>query len=218
MKPIRVWFTKDDECKYISHLDLNRVMSRALHKSRLNIWHTEGFNPHPFLTFALPLSLGFKGVKENMDIRLLDDDYDTQNVIDSLNVCLPSGIRVYDITEPVMKPGDIAQGLFEVTLSDDETDCNILKQRFEDMIKQVQILVMKKTKKGIKQIDIKPHIIKYELCEGESFTFRMTLPAGSSVNINPVLFINAYNEKYDSDIYYSITRLDIFDKDGNSFR
>ena len=67
MKPVRIWFTKDNECKYISHLDLNRVVMRALHKSKLNIWHTEGFNPHPFVTFALPLSLGFKGVKETMD-------------------------------------------------------------------------------------------------------------------------------------------------------
>ena len=67
LKPVRIWFTKDNECKYISHLDLNRVVMRALHKSKLNIWHTEGFNPHPFVTFALPLSLGFKGVKETMD-------------------------------------------------------------------------------------------------------------------------------------------------------
>ena len=158
MKPVRIWFTKDDECKYISHLDLNRVMSRALHKSRLNIWHTEGFNPHPFLTFALPLSLGFRGVKENMDIRLLDDEYDKQTVIEALNSCLPTGIRVYDVTEPVMKPGEIAQGEFEVTLSDDETDTQLLKDQFENMILQDQIMIMKKTKKGMKQIDIKPHI------------------------------------------------------------
>ena len=103
LKPVRIWFTKDNECKYISHLDLNRVVMRALHKSKLNIWHTEGFNPHPFVTFALPLSLGFKGVKETMDIKLLDDDYNKEEIISALNNCLPSGIKVYDVTEPVMK-------------------------------------------------------------------------------------------------------------------
>ena len=95
LKPVRIWFTKDNECKYISHLDLNRVVMRALHKSKLNIWHTEGFNPHPFVTFALPLSLGFKGVKETMDIKLLDD-YNKEEIISALNNCLPSGIMVYE--------------------------------------------------------------------------------------------------------------------------
>ncbi|MBQ2357606.1 MAG: DUF2344 domain-containing protein, partial [Ruminococcus sp.] len=45
MKNVRIWFKKDFECRYISHLDLNRTMLRALHKSRIPIWHTEGFNP-----------------------------------------------------------------------------------------------------------------------------------------------------------------------------
>lgn len=218
MKPVRIWYTKDAECKYISHLDLNRVMSRALHKSRINLWHTEGFNPHPFVTFALPLSLGFKGVKETMDIRLLDDDYDKQSIIEALNSCLPSGVRVYDITEPVMKAGQIAQGLFEIALTDENTDNQTLKNQFTDMLNQDEILVMKKTKKGMKEIDIKPHIINVETVDAENFTFRITLPAGSSTNINPVLFINAYNDKYGADLFYEITRLDIFDKDGNSFK
>lgn len=218
MKNIRVWFTKDNECKYISHLDLNRVMSRALHKSGINIWHTEGFNPHPFLTFALPLSLGFKGIKENMDIRLLDDSYDKQEIINALNSCLPTGIRVFDVTDPVMKPGDIAQGIFEVSLFDDNVKADVIKKQFQDLMSQDEIPVMKKTKKGIKQIDIKPLVINFEVENREVFTFKITLPAGSSVNINPNLFINAYNEKYKTDIFYSITRLDILDKDGNSFR
>ena len=99
---------------------------RALHKSKLNIWHTEGFNPHPFVTFALPLSLGFKGVKETMDIKLLDDDYNKEEIISALNNCLPSGIKVYDVTEPVMKAGKIAQALFEITLYPETVDLDTL--------------------------------------------------------------------------------------------
>ena len=75
MKNVRIWFKKDFECRYISHLDLNRCMLRALHKSKIPVWHTEGFNPHPFATFPLPLSLGFRGVNECMDIKLEEDNY-----------------------------------------------------------------------------------------------------------------------------------------------
>ena len=78
-------------------------MLRALHKSKLPIWHTEGFNPHPFATFPLPLSLGFRGVNECMDVKLEDDNYSLKEIIPKLNACLPRGIRVFDATEAVMK-------------------------------------------------------------------------------------------------------------------
>ena len=164
LKPVRIWFTKDNECKYISHLDLNRVVMRALHKSKLNIWHTEGFNPHPFVTFALPLSLGFKGVKETMDIKLLDDDYNKEEIISALNNCLPSGIKVYDVTEPVMKAGKIAQALFEITLYPETVDLDTLYNNFTELLNQPEILVMKKTKKkGLKEIDIMQNILKFNV-------------------------------------------------------
>ena len=101
MKSVRVWYKKDGAARYISHLDVNRVMTRALQHSKLPIWHTEGFNPHPFITFALPLSLGFRGVKESMDMRLLEE-VPERELISKLNQGLPQGIEVYKVTEPVM--------------------------------------------------------------------------------------------------------------------
>ena len=65
MKSTRIWFHKFGTAKYISHLDLNRCVARAFHKAKLPMWYTEGFNPHAFVTFALPLSLG---VEENMNL------------------------------------------------------------------------------------------------------------------------------------------------------
>ena len=89
MKNVRIWFKKDDECRYISHLDLNRCVLRALHKSKIPVWHTEGFNPHPFATFPLPLSLGFRGINECMDIRLVDEISD-EKLISDFNACMPA--------------------------------------------------------------------------------------------------------------------------------
>ena len=68
---IRVWFTKKGDIKFISHLDLNRFMQRALKRAKLPLWHTEGFNPHPYVTFALPLSLGQESECEVLDFRLV---------------------------------------------------------------------------------------------------------------------------------------------------
>ena len=93
MRNVRVFFKKFAECRYISHLDLNRVMLRAVGKSRLNVWRTEGFNQHAYITFALPLSLGFSSERESMDFRLLDDEMDLSLIPDMLNACLPQGIE-----------------------------------------------------------------------------------------------------------------------------
>ena len=58
MVDVRLWFQKCGDARYISHLDLSRCMQRALKRSGLPIWYTEGFNPHAYVTFALPLSMG----------------------------------------------------------------------------------------------------------------------------------------------------------------
>ena len=67
---VRLFFTKLDRAKYISHLDMNRCMSRALKRSGLPVWYTGGFNPHMYLTFPLPLSLGCESVYECVDLKM----------------------------------------------------------------------------------------------------------------------------------------------------
>ena len=73
---VRLHFSKTFEAKYISHLDLARCFSRALKKSGLDLWYTEGFNTRLYLTFALPLSLGLESLCETVDIRLINDEFD----------------------------------------------------------------------------------------------------------------------------------------------
>ena len=53
---IRVFYHKTSRAKYISHLDIMRCMQRAVVRAGLPVWYTEGFNPHIYLTFSLPLS------------------------------------------------------------------------------------------------------------------------------------------------------------------
>lgn len=217
MKNVRVWFKKDGATRYISHLDLNRVMTRALQHSKLPIWHTEGFNPHPFITFALPLSLGFRGVKENMDMRLLED-IPYEQIIESLNNSLPKGIEVYKVTEPVMKPGKIALGKFDIKLSSDDTTPENLFFMMRNMFAQEAIQVEKHGKKGVKIIDIKSQIGNYTLEKLEDCVrLVIMLPAGSVNNVNPSLLVTALENINNISVYSDITRLDVFDGEGNPF-
>ena len=219
MKDVRIWFKKDDECRFISHLDLNRCMLRALHKSRVPIWHTEGFNVHPYATFPLPLSLGFRGEKECMDIRLIED-YSFDSIKDGLNSCLPSGIRVYDVTEPQMKAKVITYASFTIRATSDELTPDELFEKLNELINKPEVLVEKKTKKkGVKEIDIKPYLnkIKVERNIGGAI-ITVTLPAGSVTNINPLLIQKAFLREHGVEPYFDVTKNDMYDKDMNIFR
>ena len=72
MREVRLRFSKTGRLKYISHLDINRAMSRAFKRAEIPLWYTEGFNPHPYMSFSLPLSLGVESLCESVDIRLID--------------------------------------------------------------------------------------------------------------------------------------------------
>lgn len=219
MKNVRVWFKKDDACRFISHLDLNRCMLRALHKSRIPIWHTEGYNIHPYATFPLPLSLGFRGEKECMDIRLVED-YDFNNIKENLNNCLPDGIRVYNVTEPIMKAKEITYASFKIRITSDDVDPDKLFEICSQLLGKEQILIEKRTKKkGIKEIDIKPYIMNQKLERNiGGVILSLTLPAGSVTNINPTLIQKAIERYYGIEVYFDVTKKDMFDKNLNIFR
>lgn len=220
MKNVRVFYRKFGSCKYISHLDTNRVMLRAIGKSRLNIWRTEGFNQHAYITFALPLSLGFASECESMDFRVLDDNEDLSAIPGRLNACLPDGIRVFRCAESVHKPADIDAAEYAVTLepmNEGEFSLKELSEKLRAFLELPEIIVQKKTKKGMKDVDLKPYILAFEMHEGDTVSFDVTLPAGSTLNINPNLMIGAFADSIGVELYADITRVAITVKGGEDF-
>jgi radical SAM-linked protein len=70
MQRLRIRFSRGEEIKYISHLDLLRLWQRALVRAGIPLAYSEGFNPHPRMSLAAPLALGVTGEAELMDIYL----------------------------------------------------------------------------------------------------------------------------------------------------
>ncbi len=70
MQRLRVRFSRGEELKYISHLDLMRLWQRALNRAGIALAYSEGFNPHPRMSMAAPLALGVTSEAELMDIVL----------------------------------------------------------------------------------------------------------------------------------------------------
>lgn len=190
----RAFFSKMDRAKYISHLDLSSVMIRAMKRTRLPIWQTEGFNPRTYVTFMLPLSLGQEGLHEAMDFRLTED-VPYEEVQRRLNDALPPDIRVTSVTVPKDKNTDITAARYQIISSADPG-------KLAALLEKEQINVEKRTKKGSAIVDLKPLITAPELSED---TLRVTLPAGNTFNINPTLLFEAYSAEYGE----KVTRLRI---------
>ena len=108
MITVRIWFEKRNEASYISLLDLQRVMQRVLKRSGLPVWHTLGFNPHIYMTFTCPLSLGQESLCESVDVKTEATDPDFAQWQDRLNAIMPSGIRVFRVEPAKDKASAIA--------------------------------------------------------------------------------------------------------------
>ena len=106
MNSVRMWYEKSGLAVYTSHLDMNRCFTRAVRRADIPLWYTEGFNPHPYMTFLLPLPLGQAGVREPVDIRT-ESEISNEEILSRMNSVLPEGLRIVDVTEPVDKVNTI---------------------------------------------------------------------------------------------------------------
>jgi len=216
LKNVRIFYTKGSRMRFVSHLDMTRFMTRMLRKAKLPIWYTEGFHPHAYITFALPLSLGFESDYEIMDIRLNDDDYPIQDICDKLNAVFPEYVHAFCVAEPVQKVGKIGFAQFEITFQDN----GLLLEALKEFLARNEIKCLKKTKKGaMKEIDIAPKIVESRVEGLENTTLYLTLPAGGEDNVNPELLLNAFFEQSGQNYYcYLVRRIGILNTEKEIFK
>lgn len=93
MTTVRIFFEKCGESAYISLLDLQRVFHRMLKMSSLPVYYTQGFNPHIYLSFTCPLSLGQESLCESCEVKTEQETIDPQAWIDALQPLMPRGIK-----------------------------------------------------------------------------------------------------------------------------
>jgi radical SAM-linked protein len=217
MLAIRVKFKKEGLAKYISHLDLNRYMQRALRRAHIPIWNTQGYNPHPYIVFSMPLSIFFESDCEIMDARL-DEEMPLDDVKNRLSEQMPDGISIISVTEPVMKLADIAFASYSITLDYDR----MTKQQLDCMINSIksakQLTVDKKSKRNTIQLDMKKYFesAKCETKEGV-VNIAVTLPSSSQKMINPSYLIDAINIYGKESDFQSVRRLMLYNGEMEPF-
>lgn len=212
MKSVRIVFSKSGRAKYVSHLDLVRAMTRAVRRADIPLWYTEGFNRHPYLTFAAPLSLGFEGLRETMDIRMADE-FPFDELVARLNGVLPEGLVAISAADVVAKAGDLAAAEYRLTIQ-------LPESVIREVLSRDALLVEKRTKKKtMKTMDILPYFKDATVeAAGENATIvTVALPSGSAENINPGLFITALKGITGADVDAEVLRLRLLLADGSEF-
>ncbi|MEG2054067.1 MAG: TIGR03936 family radical SAM-associated protein [Oscillospiraceae bacterium] len=202
MNTIRVWFSKRGTASFISHLDLQRVMHRALRKAKLPVWYSQGFNPHIYITFALPLPLGQESICEYMDYKTEEENPDLDRVYYGLKGILPQGIEVYNVSLAKNKSGKIAYARYIITFDESiKEEAKKAVQRFNRLKHAFCIKLGKQNgqRSVEKEIDLKDYVQTLKIFKTkENFCVEVLLPAGS-VNINPALILGYFNDNFNLD-------------------
>jgi len=193
-KIFRLTYFRGDEVKYVSHLDFVRVFERAARRANIDVAFSDGFNPRMLMVFGNPLPVGVTSECELMDIELASE-MDGEELINGLNGELPGNIKVlsYVVLEKpystILKTFNAAD--YIVTISSNDGD--FVSKILECYEKEPAFVTMKKSKSGIKEVDIKPLIRK--LSKVSENKMLITCTTGQENNLRPELAINTIAEK-----------------------
>ena len=217
MTNYRILFEKTGRAIYISHLDLMRTITRAFIRAGIKIKHTEGFNPHPYMTFALPLSVCVESVCELVDFILIND-MPADELVSTLNEKLPKGIKMLRAYTPERKFKEIQWLRVKGVLSYDNNAPKA--DKLSSFFASESIIIPKKTKRGIADTDIVPCIKEVSFEDsGENVVFSAVLAAQNPA-LNPEHLINAIRIHLPdlAPVSTAIYRQEIYDNDMKIFR
>ncbi len=199
-KALRFRFSRGPELKYIAHLDMLRLFERAIKRAGLPVAYTQGFNPRQKLVFGLPIAVGLTSSSEYADIEF-DQDISTDDYIQGLNAHLPEGVRVMEATAFSGKDNimnQVASAKYELSFTtEDELSHFALENMVRDFLAKEEIMVMKKSKKGLKPVNIRPLIYSLTVrkAEKKSCILDAFLSAGAENNLRPDLLMEAFQKE-----------------------
>lgn len=216
---IRFQFNRGNDLKFIGHLDILRLFERTFKRSELPIAHSQGFNPRPQIIFGQPMPLGLTSEGEFADVELLEE-MEPQRFLEIMNRSLPPGIQLLNAKVKRSNANLMAQILgakYHVCFRASE---NLNIQKLIDSILSTDtILVMKKTKSGEKETNLRPHVHQLSgSFYGTEGYFDVLLGAGQVDNIRPDLFVSGVSRVFQADLELtSMHRVILLGRKGNTW-
>ncbi|MBQ9832699.1 MAG: DUF2344 domain-containing protein [Clostridia bacterium] len=181
-------FEKSEEARFVSHLDIQRAFQRAMQRAGFPMAYSQGFNPHQLVSFATALAVGYTSSSEWVDVKF-SQSITTDEFVKGMNSVLPQGFAVAEAKEVA----DNAKSLTAIMrASEYEITFSKLDKNAVDELMSSDITVMKRTKGGMKEVNIRPDVFAYSVIENK-LLLTGRLDAAGSLNIE--LLLCALKEK-----------------------
>jgi radical SAM-linked protein len=178
-------FSKMDNARFISHLDTQRVLQRALRRAKLPVAYSSGFNPHPLLSFVLALPVGMQSDSEYMDITM-QQDISPDAFISAMNAVLPKGFYIHEAHAVENSYPSLTKRVMAASYTAVFDDPAGVEDKIRLFLEKDSVKVMKKGKGGLRELDIRPLVYHLEL---KNNTLYMLLASSSSDILMPALLL-----------------------------
>ncbi|MGF7186172.1 radical SAM-linked protein [Desulfitispora alkaliphila] len=192
----RIEYSVTGNAKYVSHLDLAQAFERSMRRASLPLAFSQGFNPHPKMSFGSALAVGLSSSGEYMDVELTEE-WSESEFKEALNRVLPEGLhieRVLLLKEKNVKlMALINRAKYQVLIP--FTGNHDIEEVVHELLARKELPVLRRTKKGEKERDIRPGIMRLEgRVEGSTVLLEMTVETGSGGNVRPEEVVQLINE------------------------
>ena len=218
---IRIKFAKEGTMKFIGHLDIMRYFQKVMRRADVDIRYSEGFSPHQIMSFAAPLGVGLESRGEYVDIEVLSTD-SSKEMLRRINENMVEGMEALSYRA---LPDDAGNAMSLVAAADYEVrfragyeteDLDAFFAGIPEFLKKEEILFLKKTKKGEKEINIRPQI--YQMEARPDHKIFLQIATGSAANLKPDAVLRAYAKSRGEtlgEFALMVTRLEVYADKGN---
>lgn len=218
---LRLLFSKTGNAVWISHLDTMRLFQRAFKRSGFHLKHTQGFNPRPSVSIALPLSVGVESFCELLDFELEDQNISCQNIMDQLNRSLIDGVQVLQVYEASSKLKYLKYLQCELDLEYDGGSLDDAPIEIAKLFQRQELYLDKKSKNGIVSQNIIPMIRSLNVINVHSQLLRLeAVICCQEPSLNPAQLsaaVGKYLPQYNP-AFVRIRRRELLDDENHIFR
>lgn len=213
-------FSKESDIKFVSHLDLAKTIQRIVKRSGLPIKYSKGFNPHMAISIGQPLSVGMYSIGEYLDIEFTEK-LEEEFIKDTLNANLPSGIKIHEavfieerenVKNPPQAMAIVEEAEYEIKIK--YSNNTNLKKEMEALLAEEEWHIVKKSKSGEKEVDIKPMVkdFHYSILE-DVLLIGITISCGSKENLSAQLlaeYVIKHTTHVNMEAFIDIKRIDMY--------
>lgn len=191
---LRIRFQKTGPMKFIGHLDTMRFFQKLFRLAGLDLKYSEGFSPHPIMSFASPLGVGIESEGEYVDLEVCSVTT-SEAMVNALNAHVPEGLLILSCRA---LPSDAKNAMSLISCADyrifpKRGGCPITQALIDRIFTDApEFSVVKKTKKSETTLDLKKYVYDFRVAEDAIF---LRLSAGSETNIKPELLLFAFFER-----------------------